>query len=294
MPIAPLPPSRGLLRGLAALTLTAGLVALSACTVSPTPPASAQTPTAATAPATESAVTGTASFRERIALPPNAVFEAELQDVSRADAPATVLGRDRQTGVKGPSIAFRIAYDPAQIQPNRRYVVRATIRVDGQLWFSTDTVHMVLTQGAGDRVDMLMPMVRRAPAAAQASGGPAAAPAPLTNTYWRLYDIDGTPVVLAPHRREAYLVLVDAGGVRNARALFGCNTLRGGYGLSGDELRFDRVASTQMACVPGLDTQEQRMKRLIGTTPLKWRIDGQILTLSSGAGQAKFEAVYLR
>src|SRR3990172_1248087 len=38
-----------------------------------------------------SAVTGTASYRERIALPPDAVFEATLEDVSRADAPAEVI-----------------------------------------------------------------------------------------------------------------------------------------------------------------------------------------------------------
>ncbi len=30
---------------------------------------------------------GTASYRERISLPPDAVFEAQLQDVSLADAP---------------------------------------------------------------------------------------------------------------------------------------------------------------------------------------------------------------
>ena len=36
----------------------------------------------------ESNLTGTATYRERIALPPGAVFEATLEDVTRADAPA--------------------------------------------------------------------------------------------------------------------------------------------------------------------------------------------------------------
>lgn len=35
---------------------------------------------------------GTATYRERIALPPDAIFEVVLQDVSRADAPADVGG----------------------------------------------------------------------------------------------------------------------------------------------------------------------------------------------------------
>jgi heat shock protein HslJ len=39
------------------------------------------------------AVKGTATYRERMALPPGAVLEATLQDVSRADAPAVVIGQ---------------------------------------------------------------------------------------------------------------------------------------------------------------------------------------------------------
>jgi hypothetical protein len=41
----------------------------------------------------EGAVKGTASYRERMALPPGAVLEATLEDVSRADAAAEVIGR---------------------------------------------------------------------------------------------------------------------------------------------------------------------------------------------------------
>src|SRR4029434_1841710 len=38
-------------------------------------------------------VKGTATYRERMALPPNAIFEATLEDVSKADAPAEVIGQ---------------------------------------------------------------------------------------------------------------------------------------------------------------------------------------------------------
>lgn len=40
-------------------------------------------------------VTGAATYRERMALSPGAVFEATLEDVSRADAPAVVVGQTR-------------------------------------------------------------------------------------------------------------------------------------------------------------------------------------------------------
>ena len=42
----------------------------------------------------EAKVTGTAHYPERVALPPEAVFEAVLADVSRADAPPMEIGRE--------------------------------------------------------------------------------------------------------------------------------------------------------------------------------------------------------
>jgi putative lipoprotein len=40
-------------------------------------------------------IQGTATYRERMALPPSAVFEATLEDVSRADdASETISGHD--------------------------------------------------------------------------------------------------------------------------------------------------------------------------------------------------------
>ena len=63
-------------------------------------------------------VTGTASYRERIALPPGAVFEAVLEDVSVADAPASELGRATVADPGNPPFDFDIAYDPADIDPD--------------------------------------------------------------------------------------------------------------------------------------------------------------------------------
>ena len=46
-------------------------------------------------PALGDTLQGVAAHRERIALPPDAVFEAVLEDVSLADVPAQVPGRAR-------------------------------------------------------------------------------------------------------------------------------------------------------------------------------------------------------
>lgn len=110
-------------------------------------------------------ISGTATYRERIALPPAAVFEAMLEEVSRADAPATVVGRTSIDNPGQPPIAFSIAYDPAAIDPRFTYAVRATVRVGDRLIFTSDTVHRVLTHGAPSDVSIVMRGVARPTAA---------------------------------------------------------------------------------------------------------------------------------
>jgi uncharacterized lipoprotein YbaY len=119
--------------------------------------------------AAEPAVSGQALYRERIALPPTAVFEAVLEDVSRADAPAEVLGEARVAPAGQVPIPFRIAYDPARIDPAHSYAVRARILVDGRLWFTTTDAYRVLTRGQGEQVELLLRRVSQS--AEQATPG---------------------------------------------------------------------------------------------------------------------------
>jgi uncharacterized lipoprotein YbaY len=99
-------------------------------------------------PAASARVTGTVTYRERMALPPNAIVQVSLQDISRADAPATVLGTQQiPTGGRQVPIPYEIAYDPAAIDQRFTYSVRARITVDGQLWFTSTTATLVITRG---------------------------------------------------------------------------------------------------------------------------------------------------
>jgi putative lipoprotein len=106
--------------------------------------------------ASSASITGTASFRERIALPPQAVFEATLEDVSRADAAAEVLGKVRIDPAGNPPYAFEIFYDPGAIDERHTYVTRAKVTVDDELVFTSDTAHPVLTRGTGKSVEILL------------------------------------------------------------------------------------------------------------------------------------------
>ncbi len=103
-------------------------------------------------------VTGTVTYRQRIALPPDAVMNVQLLDVSRADAPAIVLGQ--QTVVAGGRqvpFAFEIKYDSSRITANAIVAVRATISMGGRLLFTTTTVQRAITGGyASDGIEIIL------------------------------------------------------------------------------------------------------------------------------------------
>jgi len=114
---------------------------------------------ACTTPGPTTTISGSATYRERMALPADAVFEATLEDVSRADAPATVVASTRVNSPAVP-IAFAIAVDPVRIDASRRYVVRGRITLNGQLMFISDTAYPVFGAASVRRVDSML--LRRA------------------------------------------------------------------------------------------------------------------------------------
>lgn len=110
----------------------------------------------ATAPASAATVTGSATYRERMALSPGAVFEATLEGGARPGAPAFVIARARRANPGQVPIAFEITYEPRSIDPNRTYSVRASIREGGRIRFTSDRSYPVLTRGHGSEVRILM------------------------------------------------------------------------------------------------------------------------------------------
>jgi putative lipoprotein len=102
-------------------------------------------------------ISGTVAYRERVALPENAVLTIRLEDVSLADARAKIIAEQTSTlaGHQVP-IPFELAYDPKKIDPRHTYSVSARITVDGQLRFLTTSAFPVLTGGNPNRADILV------------------------------------------------------------------------------------------------------------------------------------------
>jgi putative lipoprotein len=105
-------------------------------------------------------VSGTVAYRERIAMPENAVLTMQLQDVSLADAPAKVIAEQKFTfaGHQVP-LPFELHYDSTKIDPQHTYALSARITVNEQLMFMNTTTYRVITQGHPVKADILLQMV---------------------------------------------------------------------------------------------------------------------------------------
>jgi putative lipoprotein len=110
----------------------------------------------------KTSVTGSVSYRERIALSPDqATLVVRLLDVSRADAPSIEIAAMRQS-VSNPPMVFILPYDAADIDPRMSYAVEAKIvDADGNLMFRNDQAYGVLTRDMPSDVDILVRKVNR-------------------------------------------------------------------------------------------------------------------------------------
>ena len=172
-------------------------------------------------------VKGTATYRERIAMPPNAVFEATLEDVSKADAPGEVIGQARIEQPGNPPIRFEITYEPARIISSHHYAVRGRILVGGKPFFITDRSYPVLSAGQGNEVTLLL---RRAGSSGSAGLGTG-------------------PLGTLPATFAGDLPCADCQGIRHQLELFPDQAffLRMTYLGKGDDAGFDDIGSWVVA-----------------------------------------------
>jgi putative lipoprotein len=83
---------------------------------------------------------------------------------------------------------------------------------------------------------------------------------PLVGTEWSLVELDGKPAPLGAGDKPATLSLTTSDN--RASGFSGCNRWAGSYERTGDQLRFGQMLSTKMACVSGMELEQQFLSAL--------------------------------
>lgn len=115
--------------------------------------ATGSTPAAAT-------LSGSATYRQRVALPPDARLVIAIEDVSLADAPSTTIASvEVPANGRQVPLPFSLDYDRSKIEPRHSYAVSARIlAADGGLLWITDTRNPL--PPAGQRIDLILVSAR--------------------------------------------------------------------------------------------------------------------------------------
>lgn len=109
---------------------------------------------------------------------------------------------------------------------------------------------------------------------------------PLTNTYWKLVEVGGDSVPSAEKAREPHMMLLDDGRVNG---FSGCNRFMGRYQVEGNNLLFDAMGSTRMAC-PDSQTESRLFAAFANTVGVN--LSGHRLRLMDEAGNELAEFVH--
>lgn len=99
-------------------------------------------------------LTGTVSYREKIALPDGAQLTVRIFDVTKAGEPATLIAEGTFPAVGPSPIAFALAYDSAKVDANGLYAAEAVIESAGETLFATPERIPVLPHGKPARTEI--------------------------------------------------------------------------------------------------------------------------------------------
>lgn len=214
-------------------------------------------------------ISGHVVYRERMALPPGAVVNVKLVDVSLADAPSRTLAETTVPAGTGSPIAYRLEYDPDEIKDRARYALQARITIGDQLLFINDTHHPFESGNSGEMEIQVVRVVGSKDAVQSPAGK------------WLAEDIQGGGVI---DRIQTVLEVREDGAVSGSG---GCNRFAGKATISGDTISFSPLVSTEMACSPAVMDQEQKFHAaLVATKAFRIHPLERKLVLLDGAGKA--------
>ncbi|MGE0240841.1 MAG: YbaY family lipoprotein [Parvibaculaceae bacterium] len=208
---------------------------------------------------------GTVSYRERIALPPHAILEVSLIDVTLADQPSGILGSVRVRTRNRMPIAYRLPFDDKRLRRGAAYALQARILVDGKAWFATPAPKPVANGPLQPDI-----VVRRV--ATQAPDKP------MPKGKWLAESIRNGGVI------DNLQSTVEIGEDGTVTGHGGCNGFGGKATITGDKISFGPLAATQKACPPAIMDQEGKLFGALNDAR-RWLIDeerGKLILFDAG------------
>ena len=147
-----------------------------------------------------------------------------------------------------------------RIKLDHSYAVRAEIKIDDRVAFTTTRNYPVLTNGAPRwQVEVQLDMVDKKTVEEKLKPGE-----------WLLEDLGGAGVMDNLQTKLKFYkpgTLVGSGG---------CNRYFAGYKIEGDNIKIEPIASTNMACLPAVMEQEGRYIKALQEA-YRIRVEGAFL-----------------
>jgi putative lipoprotein len=103
-------------------------------------------------------VTGTLTYLQRVALPPDSVVHIALFVLSHPGAPASLVNEETFVPQSQVPIPFEMWYRRDTIDANRIYALQARIDVGDKTWFKNNELVPVITNGALRGVQLVLDM----------------------------------------------------------------------------------------------------------------------------------------
>lgn len=154
----------------------------------------AAAPLAACAGGPQESVSGTINYRERLALPSDAVLVVRLLDATRGDMAAYTVAEQRMVASPIPA-RFDVRYRYGDINPSGTYYLQAQIEQGGRVLFINDQNYSVITRNSPNR-NVLVNLVPTAGTTLVPSAG-LVAPAQTTTTTTVIQTTPGAPAPAA-------------------------------------------------------------------------------------------------
>jgi len=218
-------------------------------------------------------IEGTLLYRERVMLPSGASVTVTLEDFPYTDIPATRIATKTFDAPKASPIVFSLSYDPAKLDPNRRYTLNAVIAHKGTLLFrSRSHVDPFKTP--------LRILLKRATSKSRA--------VPIANIHWKLRHIEGVSIASSEKLKDPNFILKPENKVIG---FTGCNRFVGTYELNAEQIRFSEISATPMQCSQTMQT-EHAFKNVLQQTRRFKRHDDTLELFDDHHVIASFRAVY--